>query len=336
MDHNARIYIAGHRGLVGSALMRRLAANGYSNIITRRHAELDLTNQAAVQAFFAEQRPEYVFLAAAKVGGIWANQSYPADFLYDNLAIETNVIHAAFQANVCKLLFLGSSCIYPRDCPQPIREEYLLTGPLECTNEAYAIAKIAGIKLCASYNRQHGTDYLAVMPTNLYGPEDNFDLNHSHVLPALIRKMHLAKLAQQNDWEAIQQDEARYGAIPEDILQALKAPDGPKVRLWGTGTPKREFLYSDDLADACIFLMQHQHAKEVGECINIGTGEDQSIRELADMVAEVVGYTGEIEWDQSKPDGTPRKVLDVGRIRGLGWRNQICLSTGVKQVYRDY
>lgn len=358
MHKNSRIYIAGHRGLVGSALTRCLQAQGYTNLITRTHRELDLTRQADVEAFFQSEKPEYVFLAAAKVGGIWANKTYPAEFIYSNLAIQTNVIHAAWQYGVNRLIFLGSSCIYPRECPQPIREEYLLTGTLEPTNEPYALAKIAGISQCESYNRQYGTNFLAVMPTNLYGPNDNFDLETSHVLPALIRKFHLAKLASTGDWEVLAEDDAQYGPIPQDYLQslaAIAAARGHKIpiasrplplasiRLWGTGSPRREFLHVDDLADACFHLMNLDDAvfgRLISEnprpIVNIGCGDDLTIKELAVLTAEAVGYRGEINWDQSKPDGTPRKLLDVTRLRGMGWKPQISLEDGIRRTYEDY
>ena len=317
MQADSRIYVAGHRGLVGSALMRMLRKAGYKNLITRTHAELDLTNHEAVRAFFAQNKPEYVFLAAAKVGGIYANNTYPADFIYQNLTIQTNVIHESWCAGVKRLLFLGSSCIYPRDCPQPIREDYLLTGPLEVTNRAYALAKIAGIEMCWAYNRQHGTRFLAVMPTNLYGPGDNYDLQNSHVLPALIRKMHAAKL----------------GADKE-------------VTIWGTGNPRREFLYSDDMADACIFIANlsdknlapilDANAATQPPLLNIGCGEDLTIRELAEMVAYTVGFSGTLVFDVEKPDGTPRKLLDVSRLRSLGWKYATALTEGIKRSYQDY
>ena len=304
MRPESRIYVAGHRGLVGSALVRRLTSAGYTRLLTRTRAELDLEDAGAVAAFFAAERPEYVFLAAAKVGGILANNTYPADFLRANLAIELNVIEAARRAGVARLLFLGSSCIYPRLAPQPIREDYLLTGPLEPTNEPYAIAKIAGIKLCESYNRQYGTQFLSVMPTNLYGPGDNFDLAGSHVLPALIRKFHEAKLA-----------------------------DAPSVVVWGSGTPRREFLHVDDMADACVFLMEGAGLRDI---VNVGTGEDVSIAEVAELVRDVVGFEGEIVYDRSKPDGTPRKLLDVTRLRELGWTARIALRAGLEQTYAWY
>jgi GDP-L-fucose synthase len=315
MQKNSKIYVAGHRGLVGSALSRALERNGYANLVTRTHAELDLTNAAAVKAFFDEQKPEYVMLAAARVGGILANRDQPAEFIHENLAIQTNVIHEAWRHGVKRLLFLGSSCVYPRDCPQPIREEYLLTSPLETTNRAYALAKISGIEMCASYNRQYGTKFLAVMPTNLYGPGDNYDLETSHVLPALIRKCHEAKTA---------------GATT--------------VQLWGTGSPRRELMHSDDMAAACLFLIElsDERFAEVAvpapgfPLINIGVGEDLTILELANLVKEVVGFQGDFAWDRARPDGTPRKLLSVDRLRGLGWRARIDLRDGIAETYRQY
>jgi len=307
MKPDSRIYVAGHRGLVGSAIIRRLEAGGYSNLLTRTHAELDLTNQSEVENFFGSQRPEYVFLAAAKVGGIEANNTYPAEFIYKNLAIESNVIHSSYRKAVQKLIFLGSSCIYPKHAPQPMKEEYLLTGLLEPTNESYAIAKIAGIKMCAAYHRQYGTNYLSVMPTNLYGLGDNYDLQNSHVLPALIRKMH----------------EARQTGSGEAVI-------------WGTGNPRREFLDSDDLADACVFLMEKHDARDIGEFINIGVGLDFSIREVAELVAEVVGFRGKLVFDTSRPDGTPQKLLDVTRLTTLGWRAKTELRNGLSKAYQDY
>lgn len=300
----ARIFVAGHRGMVGSAIVRRLQRGGYHNLLLRDRAGLDLTDQAAVERFFATERPDYVFIAAAKVGGIQANNTLRAEFLYQNLMIESNVIHAAWRAGVERLLFLGSSCIYPRDCPQPIREEYLLTGPLEPTNEPYAIAKIAGIKLCESYNRQYGTRYVSAMPTNLYGPNDNYDLASSHVLPALIRKAHEAKA--RGDSELV---------------------------VWGSGRPLREFLYVDDMADACVFLMERGISEGL---FNVGTGSDVSIRELAQTVMDVVGFQGRIVFDAAKPDGTPRKLLDVGRLRELGWCASTGLREGIALAYRDF
>lgn len=304
MDTSAVIFVAGHRGMVGSAIVRRLQERGYRNVVTRARAELDLLDQRAVQAFLAETRPDYVFNAAARVGGIQANNERRAEFLYENLLIEANVVHAAHLAGVQRMMFLGSSCIYPRDCPQPIREEYLLTGPLEATNEPYAIAKIAGIKLCESYNRQYGRQYVSVMPTNLYGPNDNYDLGTSHVLPALIRKAHEAR--ERHDAQLV---------------------------VWGTGTPRREFLCVDDLADACVFLFERGYD---GGLINIGTGEDLTIRALAEMVAGVVGFRGEITFDPGKPDGTPRKLLDVGRLLALGWRARTPLGEGIRAAYEDF
>ena len=302
-----KIYVAGHRGLVGSAIMRRLQAGGYNNIITRTHAELDLTDQSSVRSFFASEKPDSVFLAAAKVGGIQANNTYRADFIYQNLMIETNIIHAGYQSKVKQLLFLGSSCIYPKHAPQPMKEEYLLTGPLEPTNEPYAVAKIAGIKMCAAYNRQYGTNFVSVMPTNLYGPNDNYDLQNSHVLPALIRKMHEAK--QRGDTEVV---------------------------VWGTGSPRREFLYSDDMADACVFLMEKCKSQDIGEFVNIGVGTDVTIRELAQLVADVVGFQGKLVFDHGKPDGTLQKLLDVGRLTALGWRASVNLHDGIALAYEDY
>jgi len=302
-----RIYVAGHRGLVGSAILRRLEAAGYRNLVTRTHAELDLLDQAAVKAFLEAERPDAVVLAAAKVGGIVANNTYRAQFIYENLAIQNNVIHGAYLAGVQRLLFLGSSCIYPKLAPQPLKEEHLLTGLLEPTNEPYAIAKIAGIKLCAAYNSQYGTDYIAAMPTNMYGPGDNYDLQNSHVLPALIRKMHEAKVS-----------------------------DLPEVEIWGSGQPRREFLYSDDLADACVFLLENASASTMGEFVNVGCGEDVTISELAELAARVVGFRGQLVYDRSKPDGTPRKLMDVSRIRATGWAPKVSLETGIALAYQDF
>ena len=302
MQEHDRIFVAGHRGLVGSALMRELARLGYTNTLTRSRAELNLFDSHAVTAFFMTERPAYVFLAAARVGGILDNATHPAAFLYDNLRIELNVIHAAYQAGVRKLLFLGSSCIYPKFAEQPIRETSLMTGALEETNRAYAIAKIAGIEMCHSYNAEYGTDYLAVMPTNLYGPNDNFDLTSSHVLPALMRKFHEAKVSGSTE-----------------------------VTLWGSGAPRREFLHVDDLARACVFLMEQYSGSEI---VNIGTGKDITIKELGERIADVVGYRGTIAWDTSKPDGTPRKLLDVSRVLGMGWSPQITLRDGIGSTYQ--
>jgi GDP-L-fucose synthase len=313
MKPDSKIFVAGHRGLVGSAIVRRLEKAGHRAIVTRTHAELDLMDRTAVREFFEREKPEYVFLAAAKVGGILANNTYPADFIHQNLVIQNNVIEEAYRADVERLLFLGSSCIYPRDCPQPIKEEYLLTGPLESTNRAYAIAKIAGIEMCWSYNRQYGTHFLAVMPTNLYGPGDNYDLQNSHVLPALIRKMHEAKV--RGDGEVV---------------------------VWGTGSPKREFLYSEDMADACVTIMNldeaafDAQAAQYPPLINVGCGEDLTIKELAQLVAKTVGFEGLLRFDTSKPDGTPRKLLDVGRLFSLGWRPAIHLEQGIRSAYDDF
>jgi GDP-L-fucose synthase len=313
MNKDSRIYIAGHRGLVGSAIYRKLEAEGYTNLITRSHQELDLMRQDDVEAFFESQGPEYVFLAAAKTGGILANNTFPADFIYENIMIQANVIDAAYRSTVKKLLFLGSSCIYPRDCPQPMKEEYLLSGKLEPTNEPYAIAKIAGIKMCQSYNRQYGTHFISVMPTNLYGPGDNFNLETSHVLPALIRKFSEAKMREAS---RVRADE-RKGV----------------VTVWGTGSPRREFLHIDDLADACLFIMNNYYQDEI---INIGVGKDISIEELAELIREIVGFEGEIRFDTSKPDGTPRKLLDIRRLESLGWRANISLREGIRQTYKWY
>jgi GDP-L-fucose synthase len=315
MNKDARIYVAGHRGLAGSAILRALKSQGYTNIIARAHADLDLVNQAAVKSFFYAERPEYVFLAAAKVGGIMANSTYPADFIYQNLAIQTNVMHESWKCGVKRLLFLGSSCIYPRDCPQPMKEEYLLTGPLEPTNRPYALAKIAGIEMCWSYNRQYSTHYLALMPTNLYGPGDSYDLEKSHVIPALIRKMHEAKVRRDKE-----------------------------VVVWGTGTPRREFLYSDDLADACVFIMNLANGEydtltnksDGPPLINVGYGEDLTIRELVELTGRVVDYKGSIVWDREKPDGTMIKSLDTSKLRALGWRSRLPLEEGLRLAYEDF
>ena len=304
MEKSDKIYVAGHRGMVGSAICRTLQAQGFANIITRTSAELDLRDQAAVNAFFAEEKPDHVILAAAKVGGIHANNTFRAEFLYDNLAIATHAVHAAHKHGVKKLLFLGSSCIYPKLAPQPLKEEYLLTGALEPTNEPYAIAKIAGLKLCEAYHDQYGSDFISVMPTNLYGFGDNYDLKNSHVLPALIRKFHEAKTT---------------GAS--------------HVTLWGSGSPRREFLFADDLAEACVHLMQTYTGRET---VNIGTGEDISIRELAELIRSIIGFSGEIQWDASMPDGTPRKLLDVSKVHGLGWKHRIALEEGIRMAYSDF
>lgn len=304
MEKDAKIYIAGHRGMVGSAILRRVEAERYNNLICKTHKELDLCNQRDVEGFFKSESPEYVFLVAAKVGGIWANSNYPAEFIYENLAIQNNVIHSAYMYGVKKLLFLGSSCIYPKLCPQPIKEEYLLTGTLETTNEWYAIAKIAGIKMCQAYNRQYNTDFISGMPTNLYGQGDNFDLKTSHVLPALIRKFHESKIN-----------------------------NSPYVKVWGTGKPFREFLFVDDLSDACLFIMDNYDDSEI---INIGTGRDITIKDLASLIAEIVDYRGDIIFDPSKPDGTPKKLLDVSKITYLGWEAKTDLKEGIKKTYEWY
>ena len=304
MDKNAKIYVAGHRGLVGSAVLRRLQKDGYSNLVFKTHAELDLLDQKAVLSLFEKEKPEYVFLAAAKMGGIMAAFTMPAQFMYENSVIQNNVIHSSYLVNVKKLLFLGSSCIYPKLCPQPIKEEYLLTGPLESTNDSYALAKIAGIFMCQSYNRQYGTNFISVMPSNLYGPNDNFDLQKSHVLPALMRKFHEAKKNNMGE-----------------------------VTLWGTGKPRREFLYADDLVDACLFLMNTYNSSEI---VNIGSGTDLTVKELAEMMKKLVGFEGKIIWDKTKPDGTPQKLLDVNKIHTLGWQHKINLEEGISMTYEWY
>ena len=304
MKKDSKIYVAGHRGLVGSAIVRKLKDSGYENLVFRTYEELDLERQERVESFFDQERPEYVFLAAAKVGGIWSNSQFPAEFIYSNLVIETNIIHSSYLYEAKKLLFLGSSCIYPKHAPQPMKEEYLLSGYLEPTNEPYAVAKIAGIKMCQSYNRQYGTRYISVMPTNLYGPGDNFDLKTSHVLPALIRKFHEAKMGGDKS-----------------------------VEVWGTGAPRREFLYVDDLADACLYLMNNYNGDNI---INVGVGRDQSIRELAEMVGEVVGFKGDLRLDHTKPDGTPIKLLDVSKLTALGWQAHTPLAEGINKAYQWY
>ena len=304
MEQNAKIYIAGHRGMVGSAITRYLSANGYQNLLFKTSSELDLRNQQAVDDFFEAKKPDYVFLAAAKVGGIMANNTFRADFLYENLQIQNNVIHASYQHQVKKLMFLGSSCIYPKLAPQPLKEEYLLTGLLEETNEPYAIAKITGIKMCESYRRQYGCNFISAMPTNLYGPNDNYDLNNSHVLPAMIRKFHEAKTEHK-----------------------------PFVELWGTGSPLREFLHADDLAEACVFLMNTYNEEQF---VNIGVGEDLSIKHLAELIKKTVGYEGELQWNADKPDGTPRKLMDVSKLHSLGWKHRYNLEEGIKITYQDF
>ena len=313
MDKNAKIYVAGHRGLAGSSIMRQLDNQGYTNIVTRIHSELDLTDQLAVRHFFKTEKPEYVFLAAAKVGGIHANKTYPADFIFSNLAIQTNVIHEAYINNVKRLIFLGSSCIYPRDCPQPIKEEYLLTGPLEYTNRAYALAKIAGVEMCGSYNRQYGTHNIAIMPTNLYGPGDNYDIENNHVIAALIKKFHDAMIKNQ-----------------------------PRVVIWGTGSPRREFLYSEELAEASIYIAQlssdryENILKAEFPLINVGYGEDLTIKDLALTIKKIIGFKGEIDFDASRPNGTPRKLIDSTTINQLGWSPKVSLTEGIKMTYQDF
>lgn len=344
MDKKSKIYVAGHRGLVGSAIVKNLSSKGYSNIITRTHAELDLTNQQAVAQFFAVEKPEYVFLAAAKVGGIIANNTYRGEFIYDNLMIQNNIIHQSYLNGVKKLMFLGSTCIYPKNAPQPMPENSLLTDTLEYTNEPYAIAKIAGIKLCESYNLQYGTNYISVMPTNLYGPNDNFDLEKSHVLPAMIRKIHLAKLLSENNTQAVL-DDLKMDSI-ETALGYLKGfgVSGDRVEIWGSGKPMREFLWSEDMADACVFLMENRDFKDTFSTtteirnthINIGTGVDISIHDLAYLVREIVGFTGELYFNIDKPDGTMRKLTDVSKLHALGWKHTIELHEGISQMYAWY
>lgn len=356
MNLNSKIFIAGHNGLVGSAILRKLEKAGYKKIITRTRQELDLLDNQAVADFFHNEQPDFVFLAAAKVGGIHANSTLPAEFIYSNLTIQSNIIHQSYLTGVKRLLFLGSSCIYPRMCPQPIKEEYLLTGPLEPTNSPYAIAKIAGIEMCYSYNRQYNTQFIPVMPTNLYGPNDNFDLSASHVLPALIRKCHLVKLATERDISGIEKDERIFGPIPEDIKkhlgiagERLSKDKKPKLVIWGTGAPKREFLHVDDLAEACIFIMvlpqnafKAIHDKDAHTTkgafplINIGTGEDQTIKVLAEMVKEIVGVSCDLTFDTTKPDGTPQKKLEVSRISQLNWHYKINLPEGLAHTYEWY
>ncbi|SCY87146.1 GDP-L-fucose synthase family protein [Desulfoluna spongiiphila] len=363
MNKGSKIYVAGHRGLVGSAIVGCLERDGFNNIVTRTHAELDLTRQDQVEAFFVQARPEYVFLSAAKVGGIMANSTYPAEFIYQNLIIAANVIHSSYKTGVKKLLNLGSSCIYPKLAFQPLKEEYLLTGELEPTNEAYALAKISAIKLCRYYNQQYGTNFISVMPTNLYGPGDNFNLETSHVLPALIRKMHLGKCLQMGDLDALRADldrrpiEGIDGSVPEkqilsilnkygisvehndersDLHSVMNSTSSVVVSLWGTGSPFREFLHANDLADACVYLMQKYNANELGEFVNIGTGVDLMIKELAAMVVDVVGYKGKVSWDQTKPDGTPQKLLDLTKLQSVGWKSSISLKDGLENSYKSY
>ncbi len=377
MHKDSKIYVAGHRGLVGSALVKNLTKKGYTNLIVRTSSELDLRDAVQVAAFFEAEKPEYVFLAAAKVGGIVANNTYRADFIYENLMIQNNVVHQAYVHGVKKLLFLGSTCIYPKNCPQPMKEEYLLTDVLEYTNEPYAIAKIAGIKLCESYNLQYGTNFISVMPTNLYGPNDNFDLKKSHVLPALIRKMHLGKALEQNDWDSLRVDlnklpiEGVDGSASEDAILNILSKYGVsvslpneadqkgalvKVEIWGSGKPMREFLWSEDMADACVFIMENRDFSDVAANrhpelvsgshagkseirnthINIGTGEDISIKDLAEMIKETVGFQGELYFNADKPDGTMKKLTDVSKLNALGWNYKISLNEGVKTIYNWY
>lgn len=364
MKKDSKIYVAGHTGLVGSALMRGLQRHGYSDIITREFPGMDLGSQQETGAFFSREKPEYVLLAAALVGGIVANNTYRADFIHTNIQIQNNVIHYAYKYGVKKLLFLGSSCIYPKEAPQPLREEYLLTSPLEYTNEPYAIAKIAGIKMCESYNIQYGTNFISVMPTNLYGPGDNYDLERSHVLPALIRKFHLGKCLENDDWDTLRKDldqrpveKVNGQAGKQEILEILgkygitKRNGRAEVTLWGSGKPMREFLHSDNLADACIFLMNNTDFRDLAAIskvkgegqdeirnthINIGTGTDLTIRELASLIRNIAGFQGNINWDPSKPDGTPRKLMDVSKLEKLGWKADISLAQGLEMVYSLY
>jgi len=347
LPKDAKIYVAGHRGMVGSAIVRSLQRQGYVNIITRARQELDLLDQKAVFEFLKVERPDYMFMAAAMVGGIHANDTLRGQFIYENLVIQTNIIHGAWLAGIQRLCFLGSSCIYPRDCPQPIKEEYLLTGPLELSNDAYAIAKIAGVKMCESYNRQYGTKYVSLMPTNLYGPNDTYELGRSHVLPALLRKVHLAKLGMESNVRAIRMDEARHGQIPDALLcdlgcerdalgqiaLSVRLAPQTQITVWGTGKPMREFLYVDDLADACVFVMN----KGVEEGLyNIGTSTDVTIRELAITIMKAVGFEGKIVFDPAKPDGTPRKLLDVSKLEQLGWKYCTSLRDGIELAYKNF
>lgn len=353
MNKDSKIFVAGHRGLVGSAILKNLQQKGYTNFVLRTHTELDLTDQYAVNEFFATEKPEYVFLAAAHVGGIMANSRYRADFIYINLMIQNNVIHASYINNVKKLLFLGSTCIYPGEAPQPMPEDYLLTSPLEYTNEPYAIAKIAGIKMCESYNLQYGTNYIAVMPTNLYGPNDNFNLETSHVLPAMIRKIHLGKCLHTDNWEALRKDlnarpvEGVTGNATDNDILAILAKYGiypGKVQLWGTGKPLREFLWSEEMADASVYIMEHIDFPDVrpegnevrNTHINIGTGKELSIKEVATLIQEKIGFDGELAFDASKPDGTLRKLTDVSKLHALGWHHKIEIAEGVELLYNWY
>lgn len=358
MNKDSKIYIAGHRGLVGSAIVKNLSEKGYSNLVYKTHKELDLTNTVAVEKFFSLEKPEYVILAAAKVGGIVANNTYRADFIYENLMIQNNVIHQSYVHEVKKLLFLGSTCIYPKACPQPMKEDYLLTDTLEYTNEPYAIAKIAGIKMCESYNLQYGTNYISVMPTNLYGPNDNFDLEKSHVLPALIRKIHLGKALEDNNWESINKDIDKLPietinskSSNEQILNILKKYGITKdisgkvsVEIWGSGAPMREFLWSEDMADACVFLLENRNFKDTikdkkeirNTHINIGTGEDISIADLALEIKNTIGFKGDFDFNTEKPDGTMKKLTDVSKLHNLGWKHKIEFKKGVNEIYNWY
>jgi len=360
MNPDSKIYVAGHNGLVGSAIVKNLQEKGYTNLITRTHAELDLTDQQAVAKFFEQEKPEYVFLAAGKVGGIVANNTYRADFIYENSMIQNNIIHQSYKNKVKKMLFLGSTCIYPKDAPQPMSEDCLLTSPLEYTNEPYAISKIAGVKMCESYNLQYGTNFVSVMPTNLYGPNDSFDLEKSHVLPALIRKIHLGKALENNDWETIRNDLSKLPiegvdgkASEEEILNILSsyglgitklgAHPVVQVEIWGTGAPRREFLWSEDMADACVFLMENLDFKDIVESqevrnthINIGAGEDISIKELAETIKEIVGFNGELYFNTDKPDGTMKKLTDVSKLHALGWKHTVELKDGLQKIYSLY
>jgi GDP-L-fucose synthase len=358
MNKDSKIYIAGHRGLVGSAILKNLKEKGYTNFVLRTSSELDLRNQSAVASFFDEEKPEYVFLAAAKVGGIIANNTYRADFIYDNLQIQNNVIHNAYKTGVKKLLFLGSTCIYPKECPQPMNEEYLLTDVLEYTNEPYAIAKIAGIKMCESYNIQYGTNFFSVMPTNLYGPNDNFDLEKSHVLPALMRKIHLGHCLEKDDWNGIRSDfdknhvEGVDGNASQELISSklekygiTKDASGKvHIEIWGSGKPMREFLWSEEMADACVYIMENvdfadvvKDKKEIRNThINIGTGKEVSIKELAELIKDVVGFNGEFYFNTEKPDGTMRKLTDVSKLHGLGWKHKVEIEEGVKRLFEWY
>lgn len=358
MEKNSKIYVAGHKGLVGSAIWNNLKAKGYSNLIGRSFEELDLGNQRATEEFFESERPDYVFLAAAHVGGIVANNVYRADFIFNNLQIQNNIIGSAYKYGVKKLLFLGSTCIYPASCPQPMKEDYLLTSPLEYTNEPYAIAKIAGLKMCESFNIQYGTNFIAVMPTNLYGPNDNFNLEKSHVLPALVRKAHLGKCLMNNDWESIAKDLNRYpiegvngNAKREDILEKLNkygitvSDKGVSIEIWGTGKPLREFLWSEEMADACVFVMERvnyedlkpKNSKEIRNChINIGTGKEISIKDLAYLISQKVGFKGEIIFNEDKPDGTMRKLTNPSKLHSLGWHHKIEIEEGIEKMYHWY